>query len=115
MPFAGTRIIDTHWSAHHAAVVPTAFNATVSIGYPSGTGTYDPETDDTTQDYSTDWEGDARIQALTGQRAVPTGGQILAGIPYLVQLPAGLVSGDVIRVHANCLTHGEYVDFLTIP
>ncbi len=34
---------------------------------------------------------------------------------YLVQLPAGLVSGDVIRVHANCLTHGEYVDFLTIP
>jgi len=34
---------------------------------------------------------------------------------YLVQLPSGLVSGDVIRVHANCLTHGEYVDFLTVP
>jgi hypothetical protein len=34
---------------------------------------------------------------------------------YLAQLPAGLVSGDVIRIHANCLTHGEYVDFLTIP
>lgn len=33
---------------------------------------------------------------------------------YLAQLPEGLVSGDVIRIHANCLTHGEYVDFLTI-
>ena len=101
MPFAGTRIIDTHWSAHHAAVVPTAFNATVSIGYPTGTATYDPETDDTTQDYSTDWEGYARIQALTGQRAVPTGGQILAGIPYLVQLPAAapvVVRGARVKI-----------------
>lgn len=34
---------------------------------------------------------------------------------YLAVLPEGLVSGDVIRIHANCLTHGEYVDFLTIP
>lgn len=34
---------------------------------------------------------------------------------YLAQLPEGVVSGDVIRVHANCLTHGEYVDFLTVP
>jgi hypothetical protein len=34
---------------------------------------------------------------------------------YLAQLPEGLVSGDVIRIHANCLTHGEYVDFLTVP
>ena len=34
---------------------------------------------------------------------------------YLAQLPEGVVSGDLIRVHANCLTHGEYVDFLTVP
>jgi hypothetical protein len=34
---------------------------------------------------------------------------------YLAQLPEGVVSGDVIRIHANCLTHGEYVDFLTVP
>jgi hypothetical protein len=34
---------------------------------------------------------------------------------YLAQLPQGVVSGDVIRIHANCLTHGEYVDFLTVP
>lgn len=34
---------------------------------------------------------------------------------YLAQLPEGLASGDVIRIHASCLTHGEYVDFLTLP
>jgi hypothetical protein len=34
---------------------------------------------------------------------------------YLAQLPEGVASGDTIRIHANCLTHGEYVDFLTVP
>ncbi|MEZ4253768.1 MAG: hypothetical protein R3B99_36640 [Polyangiales bacterium] len=34
---------------------------------------------------------------------------------YVVALPPGIASGDVIRVHAHCLTHGEYVDFLRVP
>lgn len=34
---------------------------------------------------------------------------------YLVALPADVRPGDVVRVHAHCLTHGEYVDFLTVP
>lgn len=34
---------------------------------------------------------------------------------YLVQLPPDVRSGDVIRIHAHCRTHGEYVDFLQVP
>jgi hypothetical protein len=34
---------------------------------------------------------------------------------YLVALPADVRPGDVVRVHAHCLTHGEYVDFVTVP
>ncbi len=34
---------------------------------------------------------------------------------YLAQLPADVAPGDVVRVHAHCLTHGEYVDFVTVP
>jgi hypothetical protein len=33
---------------------------------------------------------------------------------YLAALPADLEPGDTIRIHAHCLTHGEYVDFLTV-
>ena len=33
---------------------------------------------------------------------------------YLVALPQGAAPGDEIRVHAHCLHHGEYVDFLTV-
>lgn len=33
---------------------------------------------------------------------------------YLVALPPGAHPGDELRVYGNCLTHGEYVDFLTI-
>ena len=33
---------------------------------------------------------------------------------YLAQLPSGAKSGDVLRIWAHCLTHGEYVDFVTI-
>ena len=105
MPFPTTRIIDPRWSAHHAAVVPTAFNATVTVGYPTGESTYDPETDDTTRTYSTVYEGAARIQALTGQRDVPLAGQVVAGIPYLVQLPAA----------APLAVRGGRVKILTAP
>lgn len=34
---------------------------------------------------------------------------------YLAALPEDVGPGDTIRVHAHCLTHGEWVDFLTLP
>ncbi len=34
---------------------------------------------------------------------------------YLVALPPDVRPGDTVRVYAHCLTHGEYVDFVTIP
>ena len=88
MPFGDTRIISRRWSDHHAAVIPTSFNAEVSIGYPVGEPHYDPETDETTQDYSADYVGAARVDHEAGRQAVESAGQILVGMPYLVQLPA---------------------------
>lgn len=34
---------------------------------------------------------------------------------YLARLPPDVRSGDLVRIHAHCLTHGQYVDFLVIP
>jgi hypothetical protein len=34
---------------------------------------------------------------------------------YLVALPNDVSPGDTVRIFAHCLTHGEYVDFLTVP
>lgn len=55
----------------------------------------------------------------TGRYAVLGGGEITGddgkNTVYLVRLPSDVRSGDVVRVHAHCLTHGEYVDFLTLP
>jgi len=33
---------------------------------------------------------------------------------YLARLPNGVEPGDTVRIWAHCLTHGEYVDFLTL-
>lgn len=33
---------------------------------------------------------------------------------YLAKLPADVSKGDTVRILAHCLTHGEYVDFVTI-
>lgn len=33
---------------------------------------------------------------------------------YIIKLPADVALGDTVRVWAHCLTHGEYVDFITI-
>ncbi|MBI4815362.1 MAG: hypothetical protein HY791_03850 [Deltaproteobacteria bacterium] len=33
---------------------------------------------------------------------------------YLAVLPKGAKPGDTLRVWAHCITHGEYVDFVTI-
>lgn len=53
-----------------------------------------------------------------GAYAVRGGGAIDAdaGVHtiYLAALPSGVQSGDIVRVHAHCLTHGEYVDFVRV-
>jgi hypothetical protein len=33
---------------------------------------------------------------------------------YLARLPKDVQPGDTVRIWAHCLTHGEYVDFLTL-
>jgi len=33
---------------------------------------------------------------------------------YLAKLPGDVKKGDTVRIWAHCLTHGEYVDFLTV-
>jgi hypothetical protein len=33
---------------------------------------------------------------------------------YLVKIPDDVKKGEMIRIWAHCLTHGEYVDFLTV-
>jgi hypothetical protein len=33
---------------------------------------------------------------------------------YLARLPKDVEPGDTVRIWAHCLTHGEYVDFLTL-
>ena len=47
VPFSATRMIPTGWSTRHAEVLPTSFNAAVTIGTRQGDATYDPGTDDT--------------------------------------------------------------------
>lgn len=53
-----------------------------------------------------------------GAFAVRGGGAIDAdqGIHtiYLAALPSDVRAGDIVRVHAHCLTHGEYVDFVRV-
>ncbi|MEZ4394621.1 MAG: hypothetical protein R3A48_26410 [Polyangiales bacterium] len=34
---------------------------------------------------------------------------------YLVALPPDVRPGDVVRIHGRCISHGEYVDFVTLP
>ena len=76
------------WSAHHAAVLPTSFNASVSVGYRDGT-TYDPLTDETSSTWTVEYAGGARVQRLAGERAVELAGESLTGQPYLVEEDAG--------------------------
>ncbi len=60
-----------------------------------------------------------RSNADTGQYAVLGGGELTddsgKNTIYLAGLPKDLKSGDTIRIWAHCLTHGEYVDFITLP
>jgi hypothetical protein len=54
-----------------------------------------------------------------GQYAAASGSDVTAdkgkGTVYLVPLPPDVKPGDVVRIHAHCLTHGEYVDFVAVP
>lgn len=63
-----------------------------------------------------DWPGLG--EGSSGAYAVFGGGEITADSGkqtiYLAALPADVGPGDVVRVHAHCLTHGEYVDFLQL-
>lgn len=64
-----------------------------------------------------EWPG--TTESDNGAYAVFGGGDITANAGkdtiYLAALPADVQSGDVVRVWAHCLTHGEYVDYLTVP
>lgn len=67
------------------------------------------------QSVYTDWPG---TQENNGAYAVFGGGEITAedgkNTIYLAALPKDVAPGDTVRIHAHCLTHGEYVDFLTV-
>ena len=64
----------------------------------------------------TDWPGDGAD--ASGAYAVFGGGEISddggKNTIYLAALPSDVGPGDVLRIHAHCLTHGEYVDFITL-
>lgn len=64
----------------------------------------------------TDWPGNT--DEATGKYAVFGGGDITAdsgkNTIYMAALPPDVQPGDTVRVWAHCLTHGEYVDFITV-
>lgn len=53
-----------------------------------------------------------------GDYGVLGGGSITAdsgkNTIYFAALPSNVQTGDTVRIWAHCLTHGEYVDFLTL-
>ncbi|MDW8245178.1 MAG: hypothetical protein RMJ84_01245 [Sandaracinaceae bacterium] len=53
-----------------------------------------------------------RITAKEGTDPTIDGGK---NTVYLALLPPNVRSGDLVRVHAHCNLHGEYVDFLVVP
>jgi hypothetical protein len=75
----------------------------------------DGEVEELQSEY-TDWPGTNKDDS--GKYAVFGGGDIEAdggkNTIYLAGMPKDLKSGDTIRIWAHCLTHGEYVDFLTL-
>lgn len=68
------------------------------------------------QSQYSDWPG--KVESDNGAYAVFGGGEMTAdggrNTIYLAALPDDVKAGDTIRIHAHCLTHGEYVDFITI-
>ena len=52
-----------------------------------------------------------RIVALDGDDPAAEDGK---NTVYLAKLPAGASAGKSLRIWAHCLTHGEYVDFVSL-
>lgn len=105
MPLDSTRVIPTGWSHHHTAAAAGGMNATVTVGVTDGDPVYNPATDDTTQPYTADYTGPARIQALNDSREVTVAGQQMSGRGYLVQLDKRTPGAD----HPNVVTPGARV------
>jgi hypothetical protein len=102
MPFPGTKVIPTGWSAHHQPVAAGGMNAEVTIGTRGDTA-YDPDTDSTIASWSQEYAGPARIQALTQAEVHDLAGQAVVGRPYLVQLDARKAGAD--KVTSGMRTH----------
>ncbi|MEZ4462224.1 MAG: hypothetical protein R3E66_21385 [bacterium] len=68
------------------------------------------------QSVYTDWPGIG--ESDNGAYAVFGGGDITAdsgkNTIYLAALPSDVKPGDTVRIWSHCLTHGEYVDFITV-
>lgn len=60
----------------------------------------------------------ANTDQASGLYISATGGELTAengvNTVYLAKLPSDVKKGDTIRILAHCLTHGEYVDFITL-
>ena len=57
-------------------------------------------------------EDSGKYAPFAGDEITDDGGK---NTVYLAALPSDVKAGDVVRVHAHCLYHGEYVDFVTVP
>jgi hypothetical protein len=110
-PLANTRVIPTGWSAHHAPTAAGGMNATVTIGN-TRTGTdYDPDTDETTETWSTEYDtGPARVQALNQAEQVDAAGQQVTGRAYLVQLDMNHAGADEIAPGARAVVDAAVND-----
>lgn len=71
---------------------------------------------DEVQSTFTDWPTPRATDS--GDFALASGDDILAdsgkNTVYLVALPPELAPGDLVRIHARCTLHGEYIDFVQI-
>jgi hypothetical protein len=57
-------------------------------------------------------EGDSGRYDLFGEGEITDDGG--RNTIYLVAIPSDVAPGDTVRVYGHCLSHGEYVDFLTL-
>lgn len=103
-PLANTRVIPTGWSQHHAPVAAGGMNATVTIGNTRTGTTHDPDTDVTTDTWSSEYTaGPARIQAVNQAEQNDAAGQLITGRGYLVQLDSNHAGADTLQPGARVL------------
>lgn len=95
MPLGATRIIPREWSEHHSRMVPTSMNAAVTVGKKNGPP--QPVGDDFIQQWTNEYTGPARIQAVNAlSRQEFLAGQTLSGRAYLVQLDSKLALTELV-------------------